>query len=757
MPLFRTLVRGRFSRDLWGVAALLFALALAGSIVVIRLGVDREERDALSRARTVADSAIAPLLSRAALEGALEGPEAEPLRTAVREAVLADPRIVRVRVWRPDGTLLFSTDPRDDVGRVIPPIDVGITDAVEGTPGARVTEPGEVRRGLAHDAELLLRTFVPLIVEGPPPAAAAEIDFRRADLVAAASAPWRPAQVALGVGLALALALLLVSMRAGRVAPEALGGTAGRVPEEARPPRGPTPEVEAVGEHAAALARKLKQAETRIGALEGEIALLTNQLRRAEMERADGRPVPGAARAVREAEEALATANERVQEAEARAAQAEARAREAAARAAQAEQTLAEIRRAAECALAEERARAAQAETRVREATAEAERARAEVRAATEALAAAEARATAAERERTGLEEGLRRAEAALAEARARLEEAAAGAGRAGEAAAAEVRARAEEADRRAREAEERAREALAERRLAERSAGLAGAEPGLAALEERVQAAEARARRAEELLEELHLALSTASLPPEAGELRERLARAGSTRHRHEAQEPEAAIRGAIAHELRSALARVLGSSLTLKAAVGTQEGQEALRHLNAATRRLDRLVQDLQDAPRLADGSLPLRRRRTDLEALLRRVVGEAEGLEQMVVELSTREAKATVDAARVEQILEAILEIVRARGAPGSTIRVVLAPEEGGARISVEDAGPVPASLPGELALAARLAELHGGRLWVEERSGGGTAFRLSLPERAPEAGAAPAPEEGARPQTGRGSTA
>ncbi|HWO71770.1 MAG TPA: ATP-binding protein, partial [Actinomycetota bacterium] len=383
--------------------------------------------------------------------------------------------------------------------------------------------------------------------------------------------------------------------------------------------------------------------------------------------------------------------------------------------------------------------------------------------------------------------------EAALAEARARLEEAAAGAGRAGEAAAAELRARAEEADRRAREAEERAREAeerareaeerarqalvdagaeeelaarlretqdrlaLAERRLAERSAGPAGAEPGLAALEERVQAAEARARRAEELLEELHLALSTASLPPEAGELRERLARAGSTRHRHEAQEPEAAIRGAIAHELRSALARVLGSSLTLKAAVGTQEGQEALRHLNAATRRLDRLVQDLQDAPRLADGSLPLRRRRTDLEALVQRVVGEAEGLEQMVVELSTREAKATVDAARVEQILEAILETVRARGTPGSTIRVVLAPEEGGARISVEDAGPVPASLPGELALAARLAELHGGRLWVEERSGGGTAFRLSLPERAPEPGAAAAPQEGARPQTGRGSTA
>ncbi|HWO70164.1 MAG TPA: hypothetical protein VNP94_05355, partial [Actinomycetota bacterium] len=409
MPLFRTLVRGRFSRDLWGVAALLFALALAGSIVAIRLGVDREERDALSRAGTVADSAIAPVLSRGLLQGPIEGTEAEPIRAAVREAVLADPRIVRVRIWRPDGTLVFSTDPGDDVGRVVPPIDVRITDAVEGTPGAGVSEPDEARRGLAHDAEPLLRTFVPLVVEGPPPAAAAEIDFRHADLVAAASAPWRPVQVALGAGLALALAMLLVSMRAGAEAPVGLRTPTEPRPEEPKPPPAPRPSAGAVGEDAAALARKLKQAETRIGALEGEIALLTNQLRRAEMERADGRPVPGAAQAIREAEEALATANERVQEAEARAAQAEAAAREAAARAAQAEQTLAETRRAAERALAEERAKTAQAETRVREATAEAERARAEVRAAAEALAAAEARATAAEQERTGLEEGLRR------------------------------------------------------------------------------------------------------------------------------------------------------------------------------------------------------------------------------------------------------------------------------------------------------------------------------------------------------------
>ena len=32
---------------------------------------------------------------------------------------------------------------------------------------------------------------------------------------------------------------------------------------------------------------------------------------------------------------------------------------------------------------------------------------------------------------------------------------------------------------------------------------------------------------------------------------------------------------------------------------------------------------------------------------------------------------------------------------------------------------------------LPLLARLAELHGGRAWVEERSGGGASFRVFLP--------------------------
>ena len=71
-----------------------------------------------------------------------------------------------------------------------------------------------------------------------------------------------------------------------------------------------------------------------------------------------------------------------------------------------------------------------------------------------------------------------------------------------------------------------------------------------------------------------------------------------------------------------------------------------------------------------------------------------------------------------------------------------------------IAVEDDGPgIPADLrdkifdafyrgpdsvhtPGSgigLSLVARFAEMHGGRAWVQEREGGGSSFRVLLPDR------------------------
>jgi signal transduction histidine kinase len=118
-------------------------------------------------------------------------------------------------------------------------------------------------------------------------------------------------------------------------------------------------------------------------------------------------------------------------------------------------------------------------------------------------------------------------------------------------------------------------------------------------------------------------------------------------------------------------------------------------------------------------------------------------------------------SLDPGKVERIIENLLANA-ARHTPPDTpvwVRVAEPPGGGGVLLAVEDAGAgIPAELrdsvfepfrqgpdppthaPGVgigLTLVARFAELHGGRAWVEERAGGGSSFRVLIPD---------APQEG-----------
>ena len=284
----------------------------------------------------------------------------------------------------------------------------------------------------------------------------------------------------------------------------------------------------------------------------------------------------------------------------------------------------------------------------------------------------------------------------------------------------AELRQRLAQANARVQEAEDRA--ARAEGRP------VAGSRLGelLQDLEARVEAAEAQAREAEE---------RTRDFEDQAAEGKSRFRqRLGLSATRKltgpvaaEESETEMDLRTAIARSLRSPLTRASGLALSLQATTQSSEGKSVLRQLSSSLRRLDQLAADLHDAHRIINGSLRLKPRRTDMEALLTTTLEDATHLEDRLVRLDSQPVSAFVDPVRARQIVEAMLDAARDRTRAGAMILVRLREVETGARVAVEDDNKKAAAITSEMTFAVRLAELQGTEITVD-----GPSFMVVFPK-------------------------
>lgn len=224
-----------------------------------------------------------------------------------------------------------------------------------------------------------------------------------------------------------------------------------------------------------------------------------------------------------------------------------------------------------------------------------------------------------------------------------------------------------------------------------------------------------------------------------------------------------------AVSHELRTPLAAIVGIALTLKrvgSSLAEEDAADLVDRLAANAGKLDRLLSDLLDLDRLNRGIVTPKLRRTDLAALVGRIGTEWRETGRSL-ELAVEPVVAQVDPAKVERIVENLLANADRHTAPDTPVWVRVARQDQGVLIAVEDAGggvppelraalfepfrqgpDAPTHAPGVgigLTLVARFAELHGGRAWVEERPGGGSSFRVLLPDPPASAAAtAPSPE-------------
>jgi two-component system sensor histidine kinase/response regulator len=218
----------------------------------------------------------------------------------------------------------------------------------------------------------------------------------------------------------------------------------------------------------------------------------------------------------------------------------------------------------------------------------------------------------------------------------------------------------------------------------------------------------------------------------------------------------------GMAAHDLRTPLAVVLMYTEYLTHVAGSRLGTEEKEFLETIAKsagNMLELVTELLDVSKIEAGQLQLNLAPAALDDAVRRAV-RAHGLlaakKNVGVEFveSARLPPLPMDLGKIVQVLDNLIGNAVKYSPEGSTARVTIGHLEQDAVVSIADEGP---GIPEEehdrlftffgrtsvkptagerstgfgLAIARRIVEGHGGRLWVESAPGRGSTFSFTLP--------------------------
>lgn len=203
------------ARLVWGGIALLVLLALIGSVMLSRAAVRDQEQAAQARAAAYVHDVLFDALTPRLVSAPILGPNYRELIITVRAGILSDDPVARIRIWKTDGTLVFSSDQRDRIGEFVAQDSPQIGAAADGSTVSLVTQAkGAPKSGLAGADEKLYETFVPLrLLNELGISGVVQIDQRYSAIQSAADRIWRPVQIGLALALLAALVLLARSFR----------------------------------------------------------------------------------------------------------------------------------------------------------------------------------------------------------------------------------------------------------------------------------------------------------------------------------------------------------------------------------------------------------------------------------------------------------------------------------------------------------------------------------------------------------------
>jgi len=263
------------------------------------------------------------------------------------------------------------------------------------------------------------------------------------------------------------------------------------------------------------------------------------------------------------------------------------------------------------------------------------------------------------------------------------------------------------------------------------------------------------RPLQAPEQLHQLEAFASQTALAIERARLAEDAERA---QVRAETERLRNSLLSSVSHDLRTPLASITGAASTLLENEGRLDARtrrDLLETLHEEADRLNRLVQNLLEMTRLESGALQLHTEWHSVEEVVGAALGrfgKALARRPVTTRVPPELPLVPMDDVLIEQVLINLIDNVLKYTPAESPIEVTAEDTGGAVLIEVADRGP--GLRPGEerrifekfhrteaaptvrgaglgLAICRGIVHAHGGRIWAENRPGGGVTVRFTLP--------------------------